>query len=155
MKSNNNLYARVSYKRSQPKVLDSGLPAELTGYRVQVRMARQVAISDTWTITPTSSTSSKPVLPVILIRGPASLARSLSINWEFRACNRRRVENIPSLTITGFQTMTQIANAAPAENTFQFVDQITHIRGRHTIKAGVEYRPQQYNDFQRPSVRHV
>ena len=45
--------------------------------------------------------------------------------------------------------MTQIANAAPAENTFQFVDQITHIRGRHTIKAGVEYRPQQYNDFQR------
>ncbi|HUQ92814.1 MAG TPA: carboxypeptidase-like regulatory domain-containing protein [Bryobacteraceae bacterium] len=53
LRSNNNLYARVSYKRSEPKVLDSGLPADLTGYRVQVRMARQVAISDSWTITPT------------------------------------------------------------------------------------------------------
>ena len=50
--SNNNIYARVSYKRSEPRVLDGGLPAELTGYRVQTRMARQVAISDTWTVTP-------------------------------------------------------------------------------------------------------
>ena len=62
---NNNLYARVSYKRSEPRVLDSGLPAEMTGYRVQVRMARQVAISDTWTITPRVIISA--LLPTVLI----------------------------------------------------------------------------------------
>jgi hypothetical protein len=152
LKSNNNLYARVSYKRSQPKVLDSGLPAELTGYRVQVRMARQVAISDTWTITPTLVNEFKAGFarnfnPRAGILFGQELVDQLGIQGLQPAPG---VENIPSLTITGFQTMTQIANAAPAENTFQFVDQITHIRGRHTIKAGVEYRPQQYNDFQRP-----
>jgi hypothetical protein len=38
-----------------------------------------------------------------------------------------------------------IASGAPAENSFQFVDQLTHIRGKHSIKGGFEYRPQQYD----------
>ena len=43
--------------------------------------------------------------------------------------------------------MAQVAGEIPAENTFQFTDQITYIRGRHTIKAGYELRPQQSNDI--------
>ena len=58
------------------------------------------------------------------------------------------VQNIPSVTITGFHTVNQLAMQAPAENTYQVVDQVTRIRGPHTFKAGVEYRPQQYNAIQ-------
>jgi hypothetical protein len=152
LKSNNNLYARVSYKRSEPKVLDSGLPAELTGLRVQVRMARQVAISDTWTISPTVINEFKAGFarnfnPREGTLFGQTLVDELGIQGLQPAPG---VENVPSLTMTGFQAMSQIANAAPAENTFQYVDQLTHIRGKHTIKGGIEYRPQQYNDFVRP-----
>ena len=152
LKSNNNLYARVSYKRSEPKVLDSGLPGELTGYRVQVRMARQVAISDAWTITPTIINEFKagfarnfnPRQGTLLGQ---DLVNELGIQGLQPAPG---VENVPTLSATGFQAMSQIAKAAPAENTFQFVDQVTYIRGAHSIKGGVEFRPQQYNDFVRP-----
>lgn len=152
LRSNNNLYARVSYKRSEPKVLDSGLPADLTGYRVQVRMARQVAISDTWTITPTVINEFKagfarnfnPRQGTLLGQ---DLVNDLGIQGLQPAPG---VENVPTLSVTGFQAMSQIAKAAPAENTFQFVDQVTHVRGAHNIKGGVEFRPQQYNDFVRP-----
>ena len=152
LKSNNNLYARVSYKRSEPKVLDSGLPSELTGLRVQVRMARQVAISDTWTLTPTVINEFKagfarnfnPRQGTLLGQ---DLVSELGIQGLQSAPG---VENVPTLSVNGFQAMSQIAKAAPAENTFQFVDQVTHIRGAHNIKGGVEFRPQQYNDFVRP-----
>jgi hypothetical protein len=45
----------------------------------------------------------------------------------------------------------QLARQAPAENTFQFIDQMTWIKGRHTLKWGGEYRPQQYNNFSYPT----
>ncbi|MEX2262986.1 MAG: carboxypeptidase-like regulatory domain-containing protein [Bryobacteraceae bacterium] len=143
----NNLYARVSYKRSEPKVLDSGLPADLTGYRVQVRMARQVAISDTWTITPRLINEFKagfarnfnPARGDLLGQ---DLVEMIGIQGLQHAPEE---QNIPSVSIVGFHRVNQLNKQAAAENTYQFVDQLTHIRGRHTIKAGVEYRPQQYN----------
>ena len=60
------------------------------------------------------------------------------------------VNNIPTVNITGFQTIVQVQRRAPAENTFQLIDQVTFIKGLHTIKAGGEYRPQQYNDYVSP-----
>lgn len=147
LKSNNNLYARVSYKRSEPRVLDGGLPVEQIGYRVQTRMARQVAISDTWTLTPRLINELK--LGFARNFNPArgqllgqELVELLGIQGLQPAPG---VENVPSLPITGFQTVAPLSKQAPAENTYQLVDQLTHIRGRHNIKGGVEYRPQQYN----------
>ncbi|MEX2263148.1 MAG: carboxypeptidase-like regulatory domain-containing protein [Bryobacteraceae bacterium] len=150
--ASNNLYARVSYKRSEPRVLDSGLPAELTGYRVQVRMARQVAISDTWTITPRLINEFKvgfarnfnPRQGTLLGQDLVDLVGIQGLQPA------PGIENVPTVNIVGFHTFNQIAKAAPAENTYQVVDQLTHIRGRHTIKGGFEFRPQQYNDFIQP-----
>jgi hypothetical protein len=145
--SNNNLYARVSYKRSEPRVLDGGLPPEQTGYRIQTRMARQVAVSDTWTVT--SRLINELKLGFARNFNPArgellgqELVELLGIQGLQPAPG---VENIPSLSITGFQTVAPLAKQAPAENTYQIVDQLTYARGKHTIKGGVEYRPQQYN----------
>ena len=150
--ASNSLYARVSYKRSEPRVLDSGLPADLTGYRVQVRMARQVAISDTWSISPSLINEFKggfarnynPRQGVLLGEEYVNL---LGVQGLQPAPG---VENLPVVNVAGFHTVNQIAKAAPAENTFQVVDQLTYIRGSHTIKGGIEYRPQQYNDFIQP-----
>lgn len=147
IKPNNTLYGRVSYKRSEPRVLDGGLPAEQTGYRVQTRMARQVAISDTWTIS--SRLINELKLGFARNFNPArgqllgqELVDLLGIQGLQPAPG---VENVPTLSITGFQTVAPLAKQAPAENTYQIVDQLTYIRGKHSIKGGVEYRPQQYN----------
>lgn len=150
VKPTNNLYARASYKRSEPRVLDSGLPPALTGYRVQTRMARQVAISDTWTITPRLINELK--LGFTRNYNPArgellgqELVDLIGIQGLQPAPG---VENIPTISITGFHTVNQLGKQAPAENTYQVVDQVTRIRGSHTFKAGIEYRPQQYNAIQ-------
>ncbi|MBS1828679.1 MAG: carboxypeptidase regulatory-like domain-containing protein [Acidobacteria bacterium] len=147
LKSNNTLYARVSYKRSEPRVLDGGLPAEQTGYRVQTRMARQVAVSDTWTLT--SRLINELKLGFARNFNPArgqllgqELVDLLGIQGLQPAPG---VENVPTLNVTGFQTVAPLAKQAPAENTYQVVDQLTYVRGKHSIKGGVEYRPQQYN----------
>ncbi|MBK9169805.1 MAG: carboxypeptidase regulatory-like domain-containing protein [Bryobacterales bacterium] len=147
IRSNNNLYARVSYKRSEPRVLDGGLPADRVGYRIQTRQARQVAISDTWTITPRLINELK--LGFVRNFNPAGgqlvgqeLVEMLGIEGLQFAPG---VENIPSLPITGFQTVAPLNKQAPAENAFQYVDQLTYIRGKHSIKGGFEFRPQQFN----------
>jgi hypothetical protein len=145
--SNNNLYGRVSFKNSQPRVVDGGLPPEAVGYRVQKREARQIAISDTWTLTPSLINELK--LGFARNYNPArgelfgqELVDMLGIQGLQPAPG---VENVPSLSIVGFTTVAPLSKQAPAENTYQFVDQLTYIRGKHSIKGGVEYRPQQYN----------
>ena len=150
----NTAYARVGYKRPEPKALDSGLPPDLTGYRVQVRNFRHVAISDTWTLTPRLINELKlgyarNYNPRAGILAGQELIDLLGIEGLPRQASD--VKNIPTVSISGFQTMTQIANQAPAENTVQITDQLTFIRGRHTIKTGAEFRPQQYNNFVVPS----
>jgi hypothetical protein len=148
--SNNTLYGRVSFKESTPRVVDGGLPAESVGYRVQTREARQVAISDTWTLTPRLINELK--LGFARNFNPArgellgqELVDLVGIQGLQPAPD---VENVPTVTIVGFTTVAPLSKQAPAENTYQFVDQVTYIRDRHSVKGGFEFRPQQYNALQ-------
>jgi Carboxypeptidase regulatory-like domain len=147
---NNNLYGRVSFKESSPRVVDGGLPATSVGYRVQTRLARQVAISDTWTVTPRLINELKLGFArnYNAARGELlgqELVDMVGIQGLQPAPD---VYNVPSVSIVGFTTVAPLAMQAPAENTYQFVDQLTYIRNRHSIKGGFEFRPQQYNAIQ-------
>lgn len=131
-------------------MIDSGLPPEIAGYRNHVRNGRLAAVSDTWTISPRlvnemklgfargynpreGELSGQEIIDLLGIQGVPRQPVS--------------VRNLPIVSISNFHTAGQVAKQAPAENTFQGIDQITYIRGRHTVKSGVEYRPQQYNDY--------
>jgi hypothetical protein len=147
--SRNTLYARVSYRRNQPHALDSGLPPDITGYRVQVRNGRLAAISDTWTISPSlinefKAGFSRNLNPRAGVLKGQELIDFLGIQG---LVPQPDVANIPIVQIQGFQQVAQVAGETPAENTYQFIDQVTHLRGRHTLKTGIEFRPQQSNDF--------
>jgi hypothetical protein len=146
----NTFYTRVSYKRNQPQAIDSGLPPEIAGYRWQVRNGRLAAISDTWTISPSLvnefkagfSRNSNP-------RGPSLSGQELIDMLGIKGLppQPRDILNLPVVQIQGFLTVGQAAGEIPTETTYQFIDQMTYIRGRHTIKTGFEFRPQQTNDY--------
>ena len=147
--SRNTFYARVSYRRNEPHALDSGLPPDITGYRVQVRNGRLAAISDTWTISPQlinefKAGFSRNLNPRGGVLKGQDLVDFLGIQGLPPQPN---VPNIPIVQIQGFQQVAQVAGETPAENTYQFIDQVTHLRGRHTLKAGYDFRPQQSNDI--------
>jgi hypothetical protein len=148
--TNNSLYGRVSFKESSPRVVDGGLPATSVGYRVQTRLARQVAISDTWTLTPRIINELK-----LGFARNYNAARGELLGQELVDMVGIQglqpapgVYNVPAVSIVGFTTVAPLAMQAPAENTYQFVDQLTYIRDRHSIKGGFEFRPQQYNAIQ-------
>jgi hypothetical protein len=150
--SRHTVYGRFSYKRFRPLAIDSGVPPEFAGYRFNVRNGRLAAFSDTFTITPRlinefklgfargynpreGELEGQPIIDALGIQG---LPPQPGVN------------NIPTVSIANFVTIFQVAKEAPAENTFQGIDQLTYIRGAHTLKMGVEYRPQQYNNFVYP-----
>ena len=150
----NTIYSRFSYKRNRPHALDSGVPPEFAGYRVNVRNGRLAAISDTWTISPTLVNEFKlgyarGYNPREGELGGQELIDALGIQGIPR--QPAGVINIPTVSISNFVSIFQVGKEIPAENTFQVIDQITKIKGPHTFKAGGEYRPQQSNNYVYPS----
>ena len=152
--SKNTAYIRYSYKRLRPRMIDSGVPPEFAGYRINVRTGHLIALSDTWTLRPNvinefkigfsrsynpreGEVSGQKVIDMLGVQGLPRQPES--------------VRNVPTVSITNFVSIFQVAKQAPAENSFQAVNQVSWIKGQHTIKAGGEYRPQQYNDYVFPS----
>ncbi len=58
---------------------------------------------------------------------------------------------IPSLSVSGYTSPYQLPESQPTEETFQYIDQFTYERGKHSIKAGVEFRPMQGDSYFNPS----
>ena len=149
----NKIYAKYGYKRLDNHMIDAGVPPEFGGTRVNVREGWVGTISDTWTVSPQLINE----LKIGFARGfnprEGSLGGQELIDFlGIQGLPRvpAEVRNIPSVSITGFHSVFQVAKAQPAENTFQLIDQVTYIKGRHTIKSGAEYRPQQFNEYVSP-----
>lgn len=57
---------------------------------------------------------------------------------------------IPNVSLQGFTTFGDQANSFPSllrDNTFQYLDNLTLNRGRHSISVGFEFRRYQFNNF--------
>jgi len=150
----NTAYIRYSYKRLKPRMIDSGVPPELAGYRINVRSGHLIALSDTWTLRPNVINEfkvgfSRSFNPREGELSGQKIIDDLGIQGLPR--ESESVRNVPSVSITNFVSIFQVSKQAPAENSFQAVNQVSWIKGQHTIKAGGEYRPQQYNDYIHPS----
>jgi len=151
---NNTLFARVGYIRSSPEVIDSGLPPSVTGYRAQKRHTWQGVLEDTWIITPHivnvakfglthtenhfgGNLQGQPLVTAMGINGFPVVSNSFT--------------GIPSLSISGYQSPYQLTESQPTEETFQYIDQLTYERGRHSFKVGIEYRPMEADSYFNPT----
>jgi hypothetical protein len=146
----NTLYGRFSYTDSDSLGLAyGGFPADFVGgHSNSVDHAYQGVISHTWTASPTLINEAR----VAYVRtyetsgGPfpgQEMIDFLGIQGlERQPPNERRG---PDIRISGFSRISQGGDDRRVTNTYHFVNQTTWIRNRHTMKAGVEFRPQQYN----------
>lgn len=146
---NNRLYGRFTFQRSKFAPLESNLPPELVGYRDQERQNRNFVLSDTWVVNPTLINElkigySRDFNPR---SGPVS-GQEVADLLGMQGITPQPENNkaVPGIGITGFTTLSQVAAAYPAQNVFQVSDQVTLIRGKHTIKTGADFIPQQSND---------
>jgi hypothetical protein len=154
LSKNNTLFARVGYIRSSPESLDSGLPPSITGYRNQKRHTWQGVLEDTWVVNANlvnvakfglthtenhfgGAIEGQPLVDALGITGFPIVPGA--------------VTGIPSLSISGYTSPYQLAESQPTEETFQYIDQVTYQRGAHTLKAGIEFRPMEADNYFNPT----
>lgn len=58
------------------------------------------------------------------------------------------IVGLPQITVPGYEGLGDSQAFNPVENTMQFQDVVTLVRGRHIVKAGIDYRRFPINDLQ-------
>lgn len=128
-------------------------PDPLVRARIDNLVSQNVTLNDTHTFTPR-----------LLNEFRVGVARQ---GFTFRAASYganlpRQLgmpESVPSTTLpfisgNGFANFGAFTVGTRGSTTWQFFDMITHIRGAHMIKAGVDYRLNQANNFQQETPSH-
>ena len=123
---------------------------KLNGTKLDNRV-HQVAIGNTWTLSSTSSTNSGSASTTSSTPSGASWrsCATWSRSWAFPASRRIPPEawGIPNIGITGFSGFGDNTEG-PYTNrnkAFEFIDNLSWIRGRHSFKVGGGIRYDMYN----------
>ncbi|MEK7407962.1 MAG: TonB-dependent receptor [Acidobacteriota bacterium] len=139
LSARNFLFGRLSIMRAPNGALAGEIPT--VGYRIQRRQSRQFVLSDTHTFRPNLTNEFRFGLirgfnprngP---IKGP-EIVKELGLTNL--APNLPDLEAIPSMAVTGFSTISTLNYLRPAEMVYQWQDNVSWMRGRHTIKMGGE-----------------
>lgn len=144
--ANNTLYARFGWIQYNVAVLEGNLPT--IGMRSQIRNLRNGVISDTHIFT--SAIINEFRLGFQRSRnpfhGPQSGMEVLAAMGIQGVRNVPDAYGIPVVNITGVQSLTQIQQAVNVEQLEQLNNAVSWIRGRHTLKTGVDVRHQDPNN---------
>ncbi len=137
--SKNSFFGRFDAMRAPNGTWEGNLPT--VGPRVQRRQTRNLVLSDTHTFSPTVINEFR----FGLIRGynpysgpvdgPTVIKEMGLTNLP---ANLPQLQAIPIVNITNFQTISQIDYQRGAEMVYQWQDNLSWIRGRHTLKMGGE-----------------
>jgi len=149
------VYARFGFTRNLSNSLAGGfLPADFIGGHGRTHNhAPQGHVSSTYTIAPNLINEARAGIARhwVTTGGPLpgqELIDLIGIQGLVRQPPEERAA--PNITITGFQSISWSGDNRRVANNYLFSDQLTWIRDRHTVKTGVEHRPQQYNGPTRP-----
>ncbi len=143
---NHTMWGRFSYFWNFPAGLDIVDAGGQPRFSYARRSGTQFAFSESWTISPQlinelklgysqnhnnnhGSLDARELVDLLGIQGLPSFPPTF-----FR----------PDIQITGFNSPGEGSAADQVEETFQVIDQLSWVRGRHSLKTGIEYRPQRY-----------
>lgn len=149
------VYARFGFTRNLSYNLAGGfLPSDfIGGFARTLNHAPQGHISSTYTIAPNLINEARAGIARhwVTTGGPLpgqELIDYISIQGLVRQPPEERAA--PNISITGFQSISWSGDNRRVANNYLFSDQLTWIKGRHTVKTGIEFLPQQYNGPARP-----
>lgn len=135
----NSLFGRFGASRSPQAPLEGGMPT--IGFRIQRRQGRSLLLSDTHIFRPGLINELRLGMARNYnprqgpIYGP-DIVKELGLTNL--TPNLPEINALPVFAITGFQGISQIAYNTPAEMNYQLQDNVSWIRGRHTLKMGGE-----------------
>lgn len=140
VRSNNLLYGRLGMDQYPNRVLESGLPT--IGVRSQLRNLRTGVVSDTHIFTPGLINEfrfgfQRDHNPR---HGPLKGLEVLKEMGIQGIVNAPDNYGMPLINITGITGLTEIAAGDPLDQRVQMNDSVTLIRGKHTVKAGLQLR---------------
>ncbi len=139
----NSLYGRFSWRNLPTPVPEGELPN--TGLRDQLRRIRNMSLVDTHIFSPTLVNELRagfawhenrfqgPFKGLQIVRdlGIRGLTTNLDLN------------GVPEMNITGFSPVTQIDHQRGQDMIYDFIDNVTLVRGRHSLKIGFNFKKQQ------------
>jgi len=137
----NSMYGRFTWRNMPTPVPEGQLPN--VGLRDQLRKIRQLSVVDTHVVSPTVVNEvrfgmARHENPR---QGPLSglpIVRDLGLRG---LTNTQDIRAIPVFNITGFSSITQIDfNSGPLNLFYDFIENLTIIRNKHSIKLGFNFR---------------
>lgn len=135
----NSLFGRFDAMRAPNGTWEGNLPT--VGPRVQRRQTRNLVVSDTHTFSPSVINEAR----FGLIRGYNPYSGPVdgpTVVKEMGLTNLPadlpEVQAIPTVSISNYQTISQISYQRGAEMIFQWQDNLSWIKGNHTLKFGGE-----------------
>lgn len=146
----NSFYGRFGWIQFNNLALEGNLPT--IGRRSQLRNLRSGVISDTHLFQPTLINEFRLGFQRSrnAFHGPQRGIDVLNSVGIEGVSNVPDAYGIPVVNITGVQSLTQIQEAANIEQSKQLSDALTWVRGRHTIKSGLDVRLQDPNNVSVP-----
>lgn len=141
----NSAFVRFSRSQARPHVLDSAFPPATIGYRSQVRTTYSGVLSDTWILSPNLINVAKVGMEWSNNKfGPHLKGQAIvdQLGIQLPETAPASLGGYPLLSISSITSPSYPGPNDYVEQNKQVIDQVTYQRGTHTIKTGVEWRPQ-------------
>jgi len=144
--SKQQIYARYTYKNRRVLLAPgNGLNVPEQGSTSEPQISEALVVAHNWTITPSIINEARGGFTRVHTGYSTAITAQQSLNALGLTSpplpNIPPVYGVPVITMTGFAGVSEpVVFTRPHEATYQFLDNLTWIKGKHTMKFGVDYR---------------
>ncbi|HLG98934.1 MAG TPA: TonB-dependent receptor [Bryobacteraceae bacterium] len=140
------IYARFTYKNRRVLLAPgNGLNLPTQGSTSEPQISEALVVAHNWTITPSIINEARGGFTRVHTGYSTAITTQQTLNALGLTVPPLRAVppefGVPVITMTGFAGITEpVVFTRPHEATYQFLDNLTWIKGKHTMKFGVDYR---------------
>ncbi len=146
LSSKQQIYSRYTYKNRRVLLAPgNGLNLPTQGATSQPQISGALVVAHNWTISPSIVNEARGGFTRVHTGYSTAITTQQSLDALGLTAPPLKslppVYGVPVITMTGFAGISEpIVFTRPHEATYQFLDNLTWIKGKHTMKFGVDYR---------------
>ena len=144
--SKQQIYGRFTYKNQRVLLAPgNGFNSPLQGSTSEPQISEALVVAHNWTLTPSIINEARGGFTRVHTGYTTGITTQQSLTALGLTSpplkNVPPVFGVPPMSITGFAGVAEpVVFTRPHEATYQFLDNLTWIKGRHTMKFGMDYR---------------